>query len=127
MQLDQQTQSGDVNRREAQFTRLIKHLDCCRQQQQTATYLDVADAVGIKAPQRIHQLTELLEALMEHDQRHSQPQRAALVVSRSGTRLPADGFFLKAKALGLMQSTTAERFHQQCLKRLFDSSATTST
>ena len=45
MQLEQRTQSGDVNRREAQFTRLIKYLDYCRQQQQTATYLDVADAV----------------------------------------------------------------------------------
>jgi hypothetical protein len=126
MQLDHQTQGDDVNSRKAQFTRLIKHLDYCRQQQQTITYIDLADTIGIKAPQRIHQLTELLEALMEHDQAHSQTQRAALVLSRSGTRLPADGFFSKAKALGLMPTGTAEQFHQQCLKKLFDGSAPTS-
>ena len=103
----------------AQFKHLVEHLECCRQQHKTVTYLEVANAIDILAPQRIHQVTELLEALMEHDQKHDQPMRAALVVSRSGAGLPAEGFFLKAQALGLMPAVTAEEFHQQCLSRLF--------
>ncbi len=122
--LEQHRQGDGFNRRQALFKCLVEHLDSCRQQQQTTTYLEVADAIGIQPPQRIHQLTELLEALMEHDQKQCQAQRAALVVSRSGAFLPANGFFLKAQTLGLITDASAEQFHQQCLKSLFDSSAT---
>ena len=113
-----------MNRSSAQLKRLADHLDYCRQQHKTVTYLEVADAIDVQAPHRIHRLTELLEALMEHDQKYQQPLRAALVVSRSGTGLPAQGFFLKAQALGLMPTVIAEEFHQQCLNHLFDSPVT---
>jgi hypothetical protein len=113
-------QGADLNCRSAQLKRLSQHLDYCRQQRKTATYLEVADAIDIQAPYRIHQLTELLEALMEYDQKHHQPLRAALVVSRARASLPAEGFFLKAQAQGLMTGGITVEFHQQCLSRLFD-------
>jgi hypothetical protein len=108
---------------EADFKSLTAYLDYCRQQHKTATYLEVADAIDVQAPHRIRRVAELLEALMEHDQKHHQPLRAALVVSKIRTGLPGKGFFLKAQALGLMPAVTAEEFHQQCLSSLFDGPA----
>lgn len=120
---DEQRQEADFNHSSVQFIRLSEHLDYCRQQRKTVTYLEVANAIDIQAPHRIHRLTELLETLMEHDQKHQQPLRAALVVSRVMPSLPAKGFFLKAQTLGLMAGVTAEEFHQQCLNRLFGGQA----
>ena len=119
------TQEYDSNSSSAQFKRLAEYLDHCRQQRKTATYLEVADVIDIQAPHRIRKLAELLEALLEHDQKHHQPLRAALVVSRTGAGLPAEGFFLKAQALGLNPAVNAKEFHQRCLNRLFDGSVTT--
>ena len=104
---------------DADLQRLAGYLDDCRQRRKTVTYLEVATAIDVTPPHRIHQLTELLEALMEHDQENQQPLRAALVVSRTRTGLPAEGFFIKAQALDLMLNVTAEEFHQQCLDDLF--------
>jgi hypothetical protein len=109
-------QAQDVVR---QFTSLIRYLDLCRQQRILVTYLEVADAIDMPVPHRIHKVTLLLEALMEHDYENDQPQHAALVVSRNRSGLPAKGFFLKAQALGLMQTANDEDFHKQCLDRLF--------
>ena len=106
-----------------QLKRIAEHLVNCCQQKKTITYLEVAEAVDIQAPHRIHRVTKLLEALMELDQKHDQPLRAALVVSRSVPNLPGEGFFLKAQELGLMNGVSASEFHQQCLNRLFDGQA----
>jgi hypothetical protein len=105
---------------DADLKRLVEYLDHCRQQRMTATYLDVADAIDVQAPHRIRRVADLLEALMEYDQKHHQPLRAALVVSKTRSGLPGKGFFLKAQALALMPAVTAEEFHQQCLSSLFD-------
>lgn len=105
---------------DADLKHLAEYLDCCRQQRMTATYLEVADATDVQAPHRIRRVAELLEALMEYDQKHHQPLRAALVVSKTRSGLPGKGFFLKAQALGLMSAVTAEEFHLQCLSRLFE-------
>ena len=120
-------QNAQLDQSSAQLTRLTEYLDYCRQQRKTATYLEVADAIGIQPPQRIHQLTQLLETLMESDHVHHQPLRAALVVSRNRAALPGEGFFIKAQALGLMDNLSAEEFHRQCLKQLFDGPASTAT
>lgn len=117
----------EANHTSAQFKRLAEYLDDCRRQHMNVTYLEAADAIEIQAPHRIHRLTVLLEELMEYDQEHGHPLRAALVVSRAQSRLPAEGFFLKAQSLGLMSGIIAEEFHQQCLKRLFDSPAIITT
>jgi hypothetical protein len=110
----------DLKKKSVQLNRLAKHLDSCCLKRETITYLDAANAIGVVAPQRIHQVTQLLEALIEHDHEMGQAIRAALVVSRTNTGLPGDGFFLKAQALGLMSGVSAPVFHQQCLNRLFD-------
>lgn len=107
-----------------QLKRLAKHLDLCCIQRKTITYLEAANAIDIAAPQRIHQVTQLLEALIEHDQKLGRPIRAALVVSRNKTGLPGEGFFLKAQALGLMSGVVGEEFHQHCLNRLFATQST---
>lgn len=106
------------------LNRLAQHLDLCRQNRKTITYLEAADAIGVLAPQRIHQVTQLLEILIERDQKADNPIRAALVVSRNRTGLPGEGFFLKAKELGLMSDNTAQEFHQYCLDSLFKAQAT---
>ena len=105
---------------DANLKRLAEYLDYCRQQHMTATYLEVADAIEAQAPHRIRRVAELLEALMEYDQKQHQPLRAALVVSKIRSGLPGKGFFLKAQSLGLMPAVTAEEFHRQCLSSLFD-------
>ena len=110
----------NVSHNPTQLKRLADYLDGCRQQKTTVTYLEVADAIDIQAPQRIHQVTGLLEAMMEYDQKQGQLIRAALVVSRNHTSLPGAGFFLKAQELGLMPPVKADEFHRQCLNRLFD-------
>ena len=117
---NEQRQEADFNHSSAQFKRLTEYLDYCRQQRKITTYLEVADAIGVEAPHRIHRLTELLETLMEHDHKNQQPLRAALVVSRVMPGLPGKGFFLKAQTLGLMSAVIDEEFHQQCLNRLFN-------
>ncbi len=69
---------------------------------QTMTYLEFADQLGLPGPQRIHQLTELLEATMAEDAAADRIPRAARVISRTRSGLPAPGFFAHAKALGIM-------------------------
>jgi len=65
-----------------------------------ATYDDVATALGLAAPLRIHRVTRALETLMQEDAAAGRPLVAALVVSRTGRREPAPGFFALATALG---------------------------
>ncbi len=113
-------EGADFKGRAVQLNRLAQYLDLCCRNRETITYLEAADAIAVAAPQRIHQVTQLLEALIEHDHSLGQPIRAALVVSRTKGGLPGEGFFLKARALGLMSSVSAQDFHQQCLNRLFD-------
>lgn len=103
-----------------QLNRLAKHLDLCCLEKKTITYLEAADAIDLAAPKLIHQVTQLLETLIENDQRMGQPIRSALVVSRTKSGLPGEGFFLKAMELGLMSGISANVFHQQCINRLFD-------
>jgi hypothetical protein len=110
----------------AQFRSLAAYLDDCRRRRTTVTYLQAADAISVCPPQRIHQVTQLLEALVDYDHQRGKPLRAALVVSRSRivsrsrTCLPAEGFFLKVQRLGLITGSSNEEFHQYCLSRLFD-------
>lgn len=114
-------QDTDLDFLTAQCKSLAEYLEHCRQQHKTVTYLEAADAIDVRPPHRIHQLTDLLEALMNYDQKHHRPLLSALVVSsvRGGLPLPAAGFFLKAQALGLMLTATPEEFHKRCLDRLF--------
>ena len=70
------------------------------------TYAELADAASIPAPHRINKLSVWLEATMDSDCAQSMPLRAAWVISRARGGLPAPGFFIKCKALGLYDGAT---------------------
>ena len=71
------------------------------QNRKLITYAELADAASIPAPHRINKLSVWLEATMDSDCAQSIPLRAAWVISRARGGLPAPGFFIKCKALGL--------------------------
>ena len=79
------------------------------------TYAELADAAVIPAPHRINKLSVWLETTMDRDCAKSMPIRAAWVISRARGGLPAPGFFIKCKALGLYdgapEGAAATAFH----------------
>lgn len=83
------------------------------------TYAELADAATIPAPHRINKLSVWLEATMDSDCAQSMPLRAAWVISRARGGLPAPGFFIKCKALGLYDGdhdgAAATAFHLDLL------------
>ena len=96
-------------------------LDEYIRKRETLTYLALADAVAMPGPQRIHRVTRLLERLMKEDVEAGRPVRAAVVISRVGSGLPAEGFFDRARRLGLFDGCDPGAFHKELLARLFDS------
>lgn len=93
-------------------------LDRCAARQQTLTYLELADAIAMPGPQRIHRTTRLLEILMKRDAQAGRPIRSALVVSRLGHGLPAEGFFERAHRLGLYDGEDPAAFHAALVRRV---------
>ena len=92
--------------------------------QSCITYAALAERAEIPSPHRIHKLTEFLEQLIDTDSAQNRPLRAALVISKTGTQLPARGFFLHCEARGLFSSQhppSAQAFHTACLDALFAS------
>jgi len=68
--------------------------------QATITYHEAARGIGLTPPHIIHSVTTLLEELMAEDAAEGHPFIAAMVVSRVGDGLPAQGFFEAAARLG---------------------------
>ena len=64
------------------------------------TNQELAKALQILPPHSIHQVTEILEHLMEEDAAADRPFIAALVISKARGGLPAPGFFDCARRLG---------------------------
>ncbi len=60
---------------------------------QTITYADLAELAAIPSPYRIHKLAEYLEHLIAEDAQDRRPLRAAVVISKTSRRIPAEGFF----------------------------------
>ena len=87
----------------------------------STTYKALADRVGIVPPQTIHRISEALEILMEEDVAAGRPMLTALCVSKTGSNMPARGFFLKARLVGVFSGdpggADAETFHQEELER----------
>lgn len=94
-------------------------LDRARVQQRTMTYLEVADALAMPGPRRIHKTARLVELLLKLDADAGRPIRAALVTSRSRPGRPAEGFFDRARRLGLYDGSDPEAFHDRLLEGLF--------
>lgn len=71
------------------------------------TYKALAEAMELRPPNTIHQVTQALEWLMREDAANEHPFIAALVISRSRHGLPAPGFFDIAKELGRFEGPPA--------------------
>ena len=86
------------------------------------SYCQAADRLGLVPPGVIGRIGAALEALMEEDAAAGRPLLAALCLSRTGSGLPARGFFDKAAALGLFAGDpagpAARAFHAGELVRL---------
>jgi hypothetical protein len=113
------TKSLTGDEREEMLQRMAGVLDEARRLRRTLTYLQLADALAIEAPQRIHKTTRLLEILLKRDAEAGRPLRAALAVSRTGAGRPAAGFFERARRLGLFDGQDPEDFHDRLLAQLF--------
>ena len=86
------------------------------------TYNELADRLRLEPPQTIHRLVEALETLMEADVAAGRPMLAALCVSKMWPGVPARGFFLAAKVLGVFSGDPtgpeARAFHADELQRV---------
>lgn len=98
---------------------LLAHARAAR----VTTYTELADRLGLEPPHTIHRVTEALEALMAEDVAAGRPLLAALCVSRLQHGLPARGFFITARDLGVFagspEGEDAQRFHAHELERAF--------
>lgn len=112
-----------VEERERYLERLAALLERARVQRRTMTYLEVADALAMPGPKRIHKTTRLLEILLKRDAEAGRPLRAALATSRANRGLPARGFFDRAKRLGLFDGNDPDAFHARALEDLFERSS----
>ncbi|MCH8479668.1 MAG: hypothetical protein LAT56_17280 [Wenzhouxiangella sp.] len=83
-------------------------------------YLEVADALAIEAPLRIHKTTRLLEVLLKRDAEAGQPLRSLLVTSKTRPGRPAEGLFERARRLGLFDDDP-EAFYRREMARLVKS------
>ncbi|RZO31510.1 MAG: hypothetical protein EVA91_06140 [SAR116 cluster bacterium] len=83
------------------------------------TYAELADAASIPPPHRIHRLTLWLETSLVADHQAGAKLRAARVISRNRGGIPAPGFFIKCRELGLYDGPTdgplAQAFHLNLL------------
>lgn len=105
--------------REAYLNRLAGLLDQARVQRRTLTYLEVADALAMPGPQRIHKTARLIEILLKRDADAGRPLRSALVTSRARPGLPAPGFFDRARRMRLFDGENPQDFHARLLAELF--------
>ena len=102
---------------------LSRQLDELARDGRTATYQEVARALGLQPPQTIFRLTQALEHTMTADAAAGRPLRAAVVVSRTGNGQPATGFFIHARMLGCYdgpdRGPLARQFHREELERVY--------
>lgn len=106
--------------RDITLFRLRTELERARREHRTMTYLQAADAVGVKAPHRIQKLARLVERLLEQDAQAGRLPIGALVVSRARSGLPAPGFFDRAFELGIFDGQQPATFHAELLSSLFE-------
>ncbi|WP_110640571.1 hypothetical protein [Salinicola sp. CPA57] len=73
------------------------------------TYQQLAEVLGLQPPRTIQRVAQALESTMREDALHGRPFIAALVVSRRGEGLPAQGFFDLAVELGRFPAEPARQ------------------
>lgn len=111
----------DTDQTEQLIERMMVVLEQHASQRQLLSYLELADAIGMPGPHRIHRTTRLLELLMQRDAACGRPIRSALVVSRTRQRMPAPGFFEQARSLGLGAGQGDRALHQDLLAAIYSS------
>lgn len=72
------------------------------------TYQQLAEALALRPPRTIQRVALALETLMHEDATQGRPFIAALVVSRRGEGMPAQGFFDLAVELGRFPAEPAK-------------------
>ena len=87
------TTNPDGNRLQTIASRLRKHLQKIAGRRVPTTYQELAEALALTPPHRIHQVTEALEHLMAEDAATDRPFIAAIAISKARGGLPAPGFF----------------------------------
>ena len=96
--------------------RAVMALDSAIASRRLISYAELAVTAQIPPPHRIHKLTMWLETLIVDDHQSAKPLRAAWVVSRQSGQIPAPGFFMKCRELGLyngpVRGAKAEAFHR---------------
>ena len=74
---------------------------------QTLTYAELAGRLGLRPPHTIHRTALLLEDLIREQAETGEPQLASVVISRARGGLPAPGFFMLMRDLGLYDGADA--------------------
>jgi hypothetical protein len=93
------TTNPDGNRLQTIASRLRKHLQKIAGRRVPTTYQELAKALALTPPHRIHQVTEALH-LMAEDAATGRPFIVAIAISKARGGLPAPGFFDCARRLG---------------------------
>ncbi|MDX1401364.1 MAG: hypothetical protein R3245_05540 [Kiloniellales bacterium] len=96
------------------MTKLRLFLERQRLKGKVLTYQELAIAIAMPPPHRIHRLTLMLEDLVREDNEAGKPLLAALVVSRGHERIPGRGFFQLLKELGRYEG--ADRGEEAIIK-----------
>ena len=88
------------------------------------SYAELAETAQVPSPHRIHKLTMWLERLIDNEYQSAKPLRAAWVVSRQREQIPAPGFFMKCREIGLydgpVNGAKAKAFHRTLLTQYPD-------
>lgn len=99
-------------------------LETAARRAETMTYAELASQLNLCPPHIIHRTTRLLEDLMRDQAKAGEPQLSSFVVSRARAGVPAPGFFILMRELGLYdgpyEGVAAHRFiveeQRRCLK-----------
>ncbi len=84
---------------------------------QTLTYAELAARLGMRPPRTIHRTAMMLEELARAQADRGEPQLASFVVSRTRGGLPAPGFFMLMRELGLYDGPDTGRRARDFLDR----------
>ncbi len=118
--MDQHSDSGDQDSKAVWQRRAEMALTSVIAADRLVTYAELADAATIPPPNRIHKLTLWLETTVVADHQAGHKLRMARVISRSRGGLPAPGFFIKCRELGLYDGPDdgplAQAFHMNLLR-----------
>ena len=117
--MDQESDSSNQHSEAAWQHRAEMALASVMAADRLVTYAELADAAAIPSPHRIHKLTLWLETMLVADHQVGAKLRTARVISRSRGGLPAPGFFIKCRELGLYDGPAdgplAKAFHLNLL------------